>query len=117
MTEGESPHSAAPRRKPRALRHLIVASLLLLGGFTTYEWAAPRERELTTRSAVFVIEQYRRYISPRLAGRIHCRFTPTCSAYGLGAVQRHGGLRGSWRALKRIARCNPTTKMGTVDPP
>jgi putative membrane protein insertion efficiency factor len=36
-----------------------------------------------------------------------CRFTPTCSAYFLEAVETHGVGRGSWLGLKRLARCHP----------
>ena len=36
-----------------------------------------------------------------------CRFTPSCSAYFIEAVRKYGALRGSWRGIKRIGRCNP----------
>jgi len=36
-----------------------------------------------------------------------CRFTPTCSSYAMDAIERHGAVRGSWWAVKRIARCHP----------
>lgn len=36
-----------------------------------------------------------------------CRFTPSCSRYGLDAVKRYGAIRGSWLAAWRVLRCNP----------
>lgn len=47
---------------------------------------------------------YRSIVSPWLPSA--CRFTPTCSAYGLTAVRRHG-LRGLWLAVRRVLRCHP----------
>lgn len=41
-----------------------------------------------------------------------CRFTPTCSAYAIGAVETHGIFKGSALAAWRIARCNPFCKGG-----
>ncbi|HHC07370.1 MAG TPA: membrane protein insertion efficiency factor YidD [Actinobacteria bacterium] len=51
------------------------------------------------------IRAYRRWLSPLLGPR--CRFHPTCSAYALEAVERHGALRGGGLALRRIGRCHP----------
>ena len=48
---------------------------------------------------------YRRYISP--LKKPTCRFYPTCSAYALEAVEKHGALRGSVLAARRIVRCHP----------
>lgn len=36
-----------------------------------------------------------------------CRFTPTCSAYALEALRKHGLFKGSWLAVRRILRCHP----------
>ena len=36
-----------------------------------------------------------------------CRYTPTCSQYALEALKKYGAFKGSWLALKRIARCHP----------
>lgn len=48
---------------------------------------------------------YRAALSPLLGPT--CRYWPTCSAYALEAVERHGARRGAWLALKRIGRCHP----------
>ena len=48
---------------------------------------------------------YRYAISPML-GR-NCRFMPSCSEYAGEAIRRHGSVRGSWLALKRVSRCHP----------
>lgn len=56
---------------------------------------------------------YQYAISPML-GR-NCRYHPTCSAYAVEAVERHGALKGGWLALKRVARCHPF-KPGGYDP-
>ena len=42
------------------------------------------------------------------AGRLSpCRFHPTCSEYGIEAVEVHGALRGGWLTVRRLGRCNP----------
>ncbi len=51
------------------------------------------------------IKFYQFFISP-LTGR-NCRYYPTCSAYAFEAVAKHGSLRGSALAVKRILRCHP----------
>jgi putative membrane protein insertion efficiency factor len=48
---------------------------------------------------------YRVTLGPYLGGR--CRFHPTCSQYAIDALQRHGALRGSRLALRRVLRCHP----------
>jgi hypothetical protein len=77
----------------------------------------PIERQFATRAAVAAIGQYREHVSPRLRGRVFCRFKPTCSEYGLLAVKKYGAYRGGVKAFWRVARCFPTTPMGTVEYP
>jgi putative membrane protein insertion efficiency factor len=53
----------------------------------------------------FLIRGYQLMLSPMFGPR--CRFYPSCSHYGMEAIETHGALRGSWLTLKRIARCHP----------
>ena len=63
------------------------------------------ERVLPARILALPIHAYRLILSPWVGHG--CRFQPTCSAYALDALARHGALRGSWLALRRIGRCHP----------
>ncbi len=60
---------------------------------------------------VFGVRLYQLTLSPAkmfvfgAAGQ--CRFSPSCSEYALEAVLKHGALKGSWLALKRVCRCHP----------
>lgn len=52
-----------------------------------------------------LIKLYQVTLSPFI-GRA-CRYTPTCSNYGIEAIQKHGPFKGSWLTLKRVLSCNP----------
>ena len=60
-----------------------------------------------------LLDGYRLLLSPFLGSQ--CRFYPTCSQYAREAIELHGSARGSWLAVKRIARCHPWHP-GGVDP-
>jgi putative membrane protein insertion efficiency factor len=62
---------------------------------------------------VRLVRGYRYLLSPWLGGA--CRFEPTCSAYALEALERHGAAAGSYLALCRIGRCQPWCR-GGLDP-
>ena len=62
------------------------------------------------RGLLFAITVYKVMLSPLFAGS--CRFVPSCSSYAREAVARHGALRGSWLAVKRLVRCHPLCKGG-----
>jgi putative membrane protein insertion efficiency factor len=55
--------------------------------------------------AALPVRAYRLLLSPWVG--MNCRFQPTCSAYALEALEKHGAFRGSWLALRRILRCHP----------
>jgi uncharacterized protein len=57
-----------------------------------------------------VVRFYRRFLSPLLPPG--CRFQPTCSVYALEAIDKHGALRGSLLAAKRLLRCHPISWLG-----
>lgn len=62
-------------------------------------------KRLPLNIALVLIKFYRMAISPLFPGC--CRFTPTCSEYGLIALQRYGFLKGSYLTIRRILRCRP----------
>ncbi len=64
----------------------------------------PRRRPVR-RLLLAVIGFYSRAVSPALPAR--CRFYPTCSAYAAEAIARHGAARGTWLAVRRLAKCAP----------
>jgi putative membrane protein insertion efficiency factor len=59
---------------------------------------------------VGIIRVYQLTLSSSLGGQ--CRFYPSCSDYGLGAIRGHGAIRGTALAVWRVARCGPFTRGG-----
>jgi len=60
---------------------------------------------LAARILAWPVRAYRLVASPWVGHS--CRFHPTCSAYALEALEKHGALKGGWLAAWRILRCNP----------
>ena len=81
--------------------------------------ASPAQQEEEARPGpvafvlILLVRAYRRFLSPLLGQQ--CRFHPSCSAYGLEALQVHGAARGTWLTARRIARCHPFNP-GGYDP-
>lgn len=63
-------------------------------------WDAP-----LSAACLALFRVYRTAVSPLLRPR--CRFLPTCSAYGVEAVERYGAVRGLWLTCRRLLRCHP----------
>ena len=61
------------------------------------------------------VRLYRLVFSPWVGHS--CRYDPTCSAYALEALRKHGGLKGGWMAARRVIRCNPWGGRGVDDVP
>lgn len=65
--------------------------------------------------ASVLVRLIRGYQTVRAGRPSPCRYLPTCSHYGLEAVERHGALRGGWLTVRRISRCHPWGGFG-LDP-
>jgi putative membrane protein insertion efficiency factor len=65
------------------------------------------------RLLILGVRGYQVVLSPLLPSA--CRYHPTCSAYAIEALAKHGALKGSWLALRRIGRCHPF-RPGGFDP-
>lgn len=59
---------------------------------------------------ILLIKFYQVAISPLLGPK--CRFTPTCSHYGIEALKKYGPLMGLWLTLKRLSKCHPWGSSG-----
>jgi putative membrane protein insertion efficiency factor len=69
------------------------------GGLWRFAAMAPR------RGLVGLLRAYRLLLSPWLGNQ--CRFYPSCSVYGIEALERHGALAGSYLTVARVLRCQP----------
>lgn len=67
---------------------------------------------------VFFIRLYQNFISPQLRKKgIKCRFHPTCSNYGILAIQKYGVLKGVMKTWNRLYRCRPGNLESCIDYP
>ena len=64
---------------------------------------------------LFIIKFYRKYISPMKSTK--CPYIPSCSEYGMEAIEKYGALKGGALALWRIIRCNPFSTGGSAPVP
>jgi len=67
-------------------------------------------KKIISTILIGLIRFYKGAISPYLGAR--CRFTPTCSVYGLEAIQKYGPFKGGAMAIKRFLSCHPWGKSG-----
>ncbi len=68
---------------------------------------------IIARLAVLMVRGYQVTLSPLLPSA--CRYQPSCSAYMIEALERHGAVRGVWLGARRILRCHPFAR-GGYDP-
>lgn len=68
---------------------------------------------MSARIGLVLVRSYQLLLAPFAGGA--CRFEPSCSHYAIEAIERHGLGRGSWLAIRRVARCHPLARPG-IDP-
>ena len=61
--------------------------------------------QILAQPFIWLIKLYQLVISPILGPK--CRFTPSCSTYGLEALKKYGLIKGTWLTIKPIVRCHP----------
>ena len=64
-----------------------------------------RIAQLPAKFLILLIRIYQVTLSPFIGKS--CRYIPTCSNYGIEAIQKYGPIKGSWLTLKRVLSCNP----------
>ena len=102
-------------RRRRLKRWGIVLAILLV---LVLDLSRAPRNQLSARVLLGAIHLYQATLSPRMGSfGVQCRFKPTCSHYGEGAIEKYGAWTGGWKAIWRIARCGPWTPAGTFDPP
>lgn len=82
---------------------------------TGHESVLRAVREAISAVLIALIHVYRYTLGLLIGGR--CRFYPSCSHYAEQALERHGPVRGSWLALRRIGRCHPLNPGGIDEVP
>jgi putative membrane protein insertion efficiency factor len=106
-----------PRRTDVRGASLAGPILAALIGLAVGDCLKPPSEQMGARLALGAIDAYRATVSPAIArsGLVHCRFEPTCSAYGREAIARYGAPRGFALAAGRVLRCHPWA-IGGFDP-
>ena len=92
---------------------LLAHPVATFGLYLLVEACLPVRFQPTTWVCRGAIRTYQATLSSHLPTQ--CKFTPTCSHYGLGCIQKYGTLRGGLLTTWRLLRCSPLTP-GGVDP-
>lgn len=95
---------------------LFSGVVLALTGLMAADLRRPPRDQAGVRMAVSAIGGYRSFIHPLSHRFVRCRYRPSCSAYAIDALEKHGLLSGGWMAVRRIASCRPGVPIGTRDP-
>ena len=106
--------SALRKRLKRPETYLVLYFVLVL--LVVLDSTRTPTKQVTADLYVQAVHVYQHLGRPLLAGRVECRYTPTCSDYSIQAVQTHGIRRGLTLTLSRINSCTASVPKGTYDP-
>ncbi len=118
MPDGPEPDDATPETSPRGSRGFAAAGILCaVVGFAAGDSLRPADSQVSAKAGLAAIDAYRATVGSALGrtGIVHCRFEPSCSAYGREAIARYGSPRGYVLTAQRLLRCHPFTR-GGADP-
>lgn len=107
---------AARRGRTLSALRAVAAFALLAATLVLADGTRPPARQFGVRAWVAAVRSWQGTARSLLAGRIACRYRPTCSEYSIQAVTRHGWPRGLVLTAIRVASCRRTVPPGTVDP-
>ncbi len=97
-------------------RLIVLSAVLLFQVSFAVDVCRPPGYQLSGKLYVATVHLYQHVGRPLLAGKVACRFRPTCSDYSIEAVEKHGTVRGLVLTCKRLLSCTNKVKMGTSDP-
>ena len=99
-------------------RRVGIVFAVLMVAILFWDLTREAEDQWSTKVHLTGIDLYQATLSPRMEDvGVRCRFQPTCSHYAEAVIREEGAMKGTWRAVGRIARCGPWTPAGTVDQP
>ena len=101
------------KTKPKPVDWLLARPFAVIGLFLVFEAFLPVRFQPTAWVCRGLIRTYQATLSSHLPTQ--CKFTPTCSHYGLACIQKYGTLRGGLLTTWRLIRCSPLTD-GGMDP-
>ena len=115
MNTAPAPERPSSSTRRTDLRKLLLILAIAFAPLLIHDTIVPRDREISTQTALASIRLYQRFLSPHVP--VQCKFEPSCSHYGYASIEKYGVIVGGAKTAWRILRCNPFTKKGTVDPP
>lgn len=113
-TSGKRPMSPLRKRLKRPEPYLVLYIVFIC--LIIFDSTRKPSDQVTAHLYIAGVHAYQRFGRPLLAGRVSCRYTPTCSEYSVEAVQTHGIRRGLVLTFKRINSCRPSVPKHTYDP-